>query len=62
MRCPRKLYLVVSRKSKHSLPDAFGEARDVYVKRSDAQYEADEMNADSSGTGDWRVETFVKGD
>lgn len=61
MRCPRKLYLVVSRKCQQALDII--EDGDVYVARAAAVAEAEERNAHYiADEDDWRVETFVKGD
>lgn len=59
MRCPRKIYLVISRTAKDALQLDF----DAFDTHKEAQQEANSRNFDEwCGATDWRVETFVKGD
>lgn len=58
MRCPRKLYVVVSRKSRADL-----DVLDIEFSRKSAELEAKRRNDFvADGATDWRVETFCKGD
>lgn len=58
MRTPRKLYILVSRKSRAEPSLLRG-----YLKKADALKSAARRNASHHWkTDDWRVETFVKGD
>ena len=60
MQCPKKIYLVVSRKHRGVF-----DGDDVLFTRADADEEAAERNtrpASWADCADWRVETYVKGD
>ena len=58
MRCPRKLYLVVSRKLQDDV-----RREDLFVSLTEATEEQEKRNRDTwDDVEDWRVETYVKGD
>jgi hypothetical protein len=58
MRCPRKLYLVVSRRAK-----AEASRRDMWTSRPAARMHAEVLNNTAHlGATDWRVEAYPKGD
>lgn len=61
MRTPRKLYLLISRKSQSVLE--YEGTQGVFTSRREADAHAKDRNLYGwLGASDWRVETFVKGD
>lgn len=59
MKCPRKIYMVVSRRAVNRASLAL----DLFNNPRAARVARDLRNRDGvCGVTDWRVETFVKGD